>query len=95
MPRHAAGKRATLRLARWAGFVRIKQTQVRRPWSASEVEKSLADVVAERGARDPDAAAYPARGARVSWAQYHQVARRLARVLLAAGAVETDARDPL
>jgi len=74
--------RAPPRFARLVGFVRIQRAQVWRPWSPAEVSKTLAAVVADRAARDPDRAAYLTQGARQSWAQYHGLSQRLAHHLV-------------
>jgi acyl-CoA synthetase len=47
--------------------------------------KTLADVIGERAVEAPDRAAYLTGAARVSWAEYDALSRRLARLLLGLG----------
>lgn len=49
------------------------------------MSKTLAEVVGQRAVDEPDRAAYLAHDARVSWAQYHRLSQRLARLLLSLG----------
>jgi acyl-CoA synthetase len=50
-----------------------------------KVSKALADIIGERAVETPDRAVYLASDARVSWAQYDALSRRLARVLVSLG----------